>query len=177
MSCVVEAALTVASVPLNHTLLEAATGLRFVPTIVTTVPTAALTGEKLEIVAIGTVKLLPEQPSIPSPTLTQMGPVAAPAGAGTVSCVAVAEVARACPPLKLTSLSIAVGLKFVPVIVTMVPTGPLVGVKLVMVGRGTVKLLLEQPDWPPVSTQIGPVEAPDGTDATICVPVLEVTVA
>ena len=62
--------------------------------------------------------------------------------------------------------------KFVPVIVTVVPTGPLVGVKLVIVGAGTplvtVKEVALVPVPPEVVTAIGPVVAPAGTVAVIC---------
>ena len=58
----------------------------------------------------------------------------------------------------------------VPVTVTAVPSGPLVGVKPEMVGAAiTVKseALVAVP--PGVSTWIGPVTAPTGTDVLICV--------
>ena len=58
-------------------------------------------------------------------------------------------------------------LRFVPLIVTLVPTGPLVGVKLVIVGRlaVTVKLLALVAVPPAVVTLTGPVVAPAGTVA------------
>lgn len=52
----------------------------------------------------------------------------------TVKLVVVAVVTVACVAPKKTMLLAGVELKFVPVIVTDVPIGPLVGVKLVMVG-------------------------------------------
>jgi hypothetical protein len=57
----------------------------------------------------------------------------------------------------------------VPVIVTTVLTGPLVGEKLAMVGAGvvTVKLVLLVAVPPGVVTRIGPVVAPAGTSARI----------
>ena len=56
--------------------------------------------------------------------------------------------------------------KFVPLIVTLVPTGPLVGEKLVMVGGlVTVKLLLLVAVPSGVVTLTGPVVAPAGTVA------------
>ena len=48
--------------------------------------------------------------------------------------VVVLAVTVASVPLKFTMLLEATGSKFVPVIDTVVPTGPLVGVKLVRVG-------------------------------------------
>ena len=56
--------------------------------------------------------------------------------------------------------------KFVPLMVTLVPTGPLVGEKLVMVGGlVTVKLLLLVAVPSGVVTLTGPVVAPAGTVA------------
>ena len=66
-------------------------------------------------------------------------------------------------PLNATAVA---PLKFVPLIVTLVPTGPLVGVKLVIVGAGTTVKLLALVAVPPgVVTRSGPVVAPVGTVA------------
>ena len=64
-------------------------------------------------------------------------------------------------PLNRTAVA---PLKFVPLIVTLVPTGPLVGVKLVIVGAlaVTVKLLVLVAVPAEVVTLIGPVVAPVG---------------
>jgi hypothetical protein len=57
-------------------------------------------------------------------------------------------------------------LKFVPLIVTFVPTGPLVGMTLMIAGAGmTVKLLALVVVPPGVVTLTGPVVAPAGTVA------------
>jgi hypothetical protein len=55
-------------------------------------------------------------------------------------------------------------LKFAPLIVTLAPTRPLVGVKLVIVGA-TMKLLVLVAVPPGVVTLIGPVVASAGTVA------------
>ena len=67
-------------------------------------------------------------------------------------------------PLNLTADA---PVKFVPVIVTLVPTGPLAGVKLVIVGALalTVKLAELVAVPPGVVTLTGPVVAPAGTVA------------
>ena len=66
-------------------------------------------------------------------------------------------------PLNRTAVA---PVKFVPLIVTLVPTGPLVGVKLVIVGAGmTVKLVALVPVPPGVVTLSAPVVAPAGTVA------------
>ena len=68
-------------------------------------------------------------------------------------------------PLNLTEVA---PVKFVPVITTLVPTGPLVGEKLVIVGDPiTVKLLALVAVPPGVVTAITPVVAPEGTVAVI----------
>src|SRR5438445_13728982 len=65
--------------------------------------------------------------------------------------------------LSLTATAVA-PVKFVPLIVTLVPTGPLVGAKLVIVGAGTTVKLLALVAVPPgVVTLTGPVVAPVGT--------------
>src|SRR5205807_2344632 len=65
-------------------------------------------------------------------------------------------------PLNLTSVA---PMKCAPVIATDVPTGPLVGAKLVMVATGGVMVkFIELTTVPPgVVTEIGPVVAPLGT--------------
>ena len=67
-------------------------------------------------------------------------------------------------PLNVTAVA---PVKAVPLIVTLVPTGPLVGVKLVIVGAlaVTVKLLALVAVPPDVVTLSGPVVAPAGTVA------------
>jgi hypothetical protein len=65
-------------------------------------------------------------------------------------------------PLKVT---VVAAVNFVPLIVTLVPTGPLVGVKLVIVGAlaMTVNALALVAVPSGVVTLIGPVLAPGGT--------------
>src|SRR5437016_2261686 len=157
-----------ALVPLNFT---AVAPVRFVPLIVTLVPTAPLVGAKLVIVGGGletvTVKL-PALLAVPPAVVTLTGPVVAPAG--TVAVIALAEftVKFALVPLNCTAVA---PVKFVPLIVTLVPTGPLVGAKLVIVGA------FESGSTPNTSSSVavpaytlpltGPVVAPLGTVAVI----------
>ena len=66
-------------------------------------------------------------------------------------------------PLNLTAV---VPVKFVPLIVTLVPAGPVAGVKVVIVGGlSTVKLLALVAVPPGVVALSGPVVAPAGTVA------------
>src|SRR6267378_3428928 len=69
--------------------------------------------------------------AVPPCVVTLSGPVVAPSG--TVASIAVSEVTvkLALTPLKATAVA---PVKFVPLIATLVPTDPLVGVKPVMVG-------------------------------------------
>src|SRR5204863_6650095 len=133
--------------------------------MVTLVPTGPLLGVKLVIVGgLITVKLLALL-AVPSGVVTLIGPLVAPAG--TVAVIAVAEptVKLALVPLNSTAEA---PLKLVPLMVTLVPTGPLPGVKLEIVGGlMTVKLaaLLAVPSE--VVTLIGPLETPAGTGSVI----------
>jgi hypothetical protein len=72
--------------------------------------------------------------AISPPTATLIGLNVAPTGTVTVSDVVVAPVTVAFVAPKYTTLFDGVALKFVPVIVTVVPIGPDVGVKNDMVG-------------------------------------------
>ena len=80
-------------------------------------------------------------------------------------------------PLNFTTLSLVIMLKWVPLIVTVVATGPDVGEKEVIVGAGsrTTNSVSELATLPPIVTDILPVVAAGGTMATICVAVAEVT--
>ena len=63
------------------------------------------------------------------PTVTVIGPVDAPIGTEVVMLIAELAVTVAVIPLNFTMLLLVVVLKFVPVMVTVVPVEPLVGVK------------------------------------------------
>jgi len=149
---------------LNSTALAP---VKLVPLIVTLVPTGPLAGVKLEMVGgLMTVKLAALL-AVPAEVVTLIGPVVEPVGTVAVIVVAEATVKLALAPLNSTALA---PVKLVPLIVTLVPTGPLAGVKLVTVGGlMTVKLaaLLAVPAE--VVTLIGPLVAPSGTVAVIVV--------
>src|SRR5215475_8368129 len=103
------------------------------------------------------------------PTVTTTLPVVALDGTGTTMLVADQLVGVAVVPLKATVLEPCVAPKFVPVIVTEVATGPLVGDKLVMLGAAmTVKLTPLLASALAVTTTL-PVVAPDGTGTTMLV--------
>ena len=66
--------------------------------------------------------------------MTTTLPVVAPAGTGTTRLVADQLVGVAAVPLNVTVLVPTLAPKFVPVMVTAVPTGPVTGARLVRVG-------------------------------------------
>ena len=162
--------IVVAVVPLNVTVLVPCVAPKFVPVIVTDAPTTPDVGLRLVIVGVpvDTVKLTPLLAT--PPTVTTTFPVVAPAGTGTTMLVAFQLViVVAVVPLNVTVLVPCVAPKFVPVIVTDVPTAPDVGLRLVIVGvASTVKLdpLLATP---PTVTTTFPVVAPAGTGTTMLV--------
>jgi hypothetical protein len=108
--------------------------------------------------------------AVPAVFVTVIGPLAAPLGTLTLSCVSdMAQNVVAAVPLMLTPV---VPVKFVPVSVTVQPADPLAGEKLLIVGAPAeiaVKLLLLQAVPSAVFTLIQPLSAPPGTVAVICV--------
>src|SRR5205807_1025064 len=167
-----EVTVKVALTPLNDT---AVAPVKFVPLIVTLVPTGPLVGVKLAIVGgLTTVNELPLV-AVPPGVVTLSGPVVAPAG--TVARIAVSEVTVKVALTPLNDTDVA-PVKLVPLIVTLVPTGPLVGVKLAIVGGLTTVNELALVAVPPgVVTLSGPVVAPAGTVAWIAVAEVTVKVA
>src|SRR5207237_1368728 len=113
--------------------------------------------------------------AVPAGVVTPIGPVVAPVGRVVGIEVDEFTVKLAATPLMVTDVT---PVKFVPVIVTLVPTGPLVGEKLVIVGGGmTVKLLAPVAVPAEVVTFVGPVVAPAGTVAVIDVDEFNVKLA
>src|SRR5271165_3478768 len=104
------------------------------------------------------------------PTVTTTFPVVAPLGTGTVMLVALQLVGVPAVPLNFTVLVPCVAPKFVPVIVTAVPTAPDVGFSAVMLGAGAVSVkftpLLATP---PTVTTTFPVVATLGTATVMLV--------
>lgn len=147
-----------AGLPLNWTDVAP---VKFAPLIVTLAPTAPLVGTT-PVMRGATVKFAELVP-VPPGVVTLMGPVMALAGTVAVILVAKFTLKAADMPLNLTDVA---PVKVVPVIVTLVPTAPPVGVKLVTSGL-TLKLaaLIAVPAG--VVTPIFPVVAPAGTIAVI----------
>ena len=130
------ATLKLADVPLNRTLLAP---VKWLPLMVTDVPTAPLDGEKLLIVGTVppvTVKFGPLV-AVPDAVVTVILPVVAPAGTVDITWVFETKLNVADVPLNFTPLT---PVKLVPLMVTAVPGAPLDGEKLLIVGMaGTTK--------------------------------------
>ena len=126
----------------------------------------------------GTKKSFALKPS-PSGVATEMRPEVAPDGTLVEIEVVVEAVIAASVPLNLARLLCDWASKFCPVMLTAVPTVPMFGVKLVMIGafvpttNGTS--LLSEPAA--VVTEMSPVVAPAGTVVTISVVLEEDTTA
>ena len=134
-NCVLETNAVVLGLPFHWTV---EVGKKFVPATVSVKdppPTTAELGFKLLILGGGgvTVKVTPLLAA--PPTVTTTLPVVAPAGTGTAKLVAVQFVGVPAAPLNVTVLLPCVAPKFVPVIVTVVPTKPKVGLRFVIVGE------------------------------------------
>lgn len=104
---------------------------------------------------------LVELVAVPPLVVTLILPVVAPVGTVAVTCESEFTVNEADTLLNVTFM---VWVRPVPVIVMIVPTGPLVGVKLMIVGV-TLNCLLDVKVVVPVATVTFPVSAPVGTVA------------
>jgi hypothetical protein len=176
--CVAELITKLARTPPNRT---AVAPVKAVPVIVTDVPVRPLVGENEEIVGAGTVTVkFVALVAVPPGAVTVIFPVVAPVG--TFVSIRVPWVftvnGTALTPLNRTAVAPANPL---PLIRTEVPTGPLFGENEEIVGAAavvvTVKFVALIAVPLAVFTVIGPVVAPVGTLATICVAVFDVIVA
>ena len=161
----------VAGVPLNVTLVAFASPA---PLIVTVVPIPAPVGAK--VVMVGgwtTVKPAPYS-AVPPGVVTAIGPVDAPCG--TTHIIRPAEsLVMLVADVELNDTTLAFA-RFAPVIVTDVPTGPLTGVKALILGIGvcsTVNAVVFVAVPPAVVTVTvqAPTATPAGTVTLICVEV------
>jgi len=162
--------------PLNLTVLVPCVVPKFVPVIVTDDPTAPEEG--LRLVMFGVGKTVNATPLLATPdTNTTTFPVVAPLGTDTTMLVALQLVGVAVVPLNVTMPVPCVAPKFVPVIVTDVPTAPEVGFKLVILGVGSTVKLAPLLALPETVTTTFPVVAPVGTVVTMLVALQLVAVA
>jgi len=168
----------VAAVPLSVTVLVPCVAPKLAPLIVTDIPTTPEVGFRLVTLGPGTVTVKLTPLLVTPPTVTTTLPVVAPFGTGATMLVALQLVGVATIPLKVTVLVPCVAPKLAPVIVTDVPRTPDVGLRLVMLGGGTVTVKLTPLlATPPTVTTTLPVVAPAGTGATMLVALQLVGVA
>lgn len=165
MICVAE--LTLKDAAFKALKVTAVAPLKPVPLMVTTVPALPLAGVKLVMLGTPTTEKLLTLCTVPLAVVTLSGPVLAPAG--TVAVIRAEELTAAptaVTPLKATLLTLT---KFAPVIVTLLPTGPLGGVNPLMTGPVvTVNTPALSPEPLGLVTRILLVSAPVGTVAVIC---------
>jgi hypothetical protein len=144
--------------------------LKFVPVILTDVPTPPKVGVNEVIVGAATTVKLVVLVAVLTVFVTLILPVVAPVG--TVAVIEVAEFTVNEVAVVVLNLTAVVPQKLVPVMVTVDPVGPLAGVKEVMVGAAavaTVKSAALAVSAPGVWTVIVPVAAPAGTTAVALV--------
>ena len=151
-------------------ILTDVTPPRLVPVTVTSVPTVPEAGEKFWI--LGETALVPTVKfellvAVPPAVVTEILPEVAPLGTPVTMAVFERTVLVATTPLKVTCVA---PVKFVPEIVTAVPTPPEEGIKPEIAGGGiTVNELLLVAVPPGVVTEMVPLVATAGTAALICV--------
>lgn len=160
-----------AAVPLNVT---AVAPVNAVPVIVTLVPTGPVAGVKLRRVGAGTTVKTPVLVADPTGVVTLMYPLVVPAAITAVTWVSFTTLTPvAAVPFTLT---LEVPVRPLPLMVTVVPTGPLVGVKLEIEGVSrTVKTVALVTEPLAALTVIRPVVVPAGTTAVIWFAELTVT--
>src|SRR4029077_10588592 len=137
-----------ALVPLKVTVLVPRVVPKLVPVIVTDVPTGPVAGVS-DVRAGGTATVNATPLLARPPTVTTTAPVVAPAGTGTTRLVAVQIVGVAAVLLNVPVLVPLVAPKFVPVIVTAVPTGAFPGASVVSVGlaaRNATSCMIQPPE-------------------------------
>ncbi|HEX4075790.1 MAG TPA: hypothetical protein VHX49_10355, partial [Candidatus Acidoferrales bacterium] len=162
----------VPAVPLNFTVLVPCVVPKFVPVIVTGVPAGPDVTLRLVMLGAGIVTVNVTPLLAVPPTVTTTLPVVAPFGTGTTMLVALQLVGVPAVPLNFTVLIPCVAPKFAPVIVTGVPAGPDVTLRLVILGIGTVNVtvkLIPLLASPPTVTTTFPAVAPVGTGTTMLV--------
>jgi len=157
----------VTAVPPKLTVLEPCALPKPVPNIVILVPTGPEVW--LRKLMLGTtVKSTPLLAT--PPTVTTTLPVAAPEGTGTTMLVALQLLGVAVVPLKVTVLVPCEAPKLAPAMVTDVPAGPEVGLRLVMLGPGFVTVKATPLLATPLTlTTTLPDVAPVGTGTTMLV--------
>src|SRR5262249_18122072 len=118
---VLEDTVKLALVPLNAT---AVAPVKFVPLMLTLVPTCPVAGVKPGAAGAFATVNAPELCAVPAPVVTLSGPVVAPAGTAVWMEVSEDTVKLALTPLNATAVA---PVNLVPLMVTLVPTCPVAG--------------------------------------------------
>lgn len=113
--------------------VRAVAPLKLLPVIVTADPMMPLVGVNEVMLGMNVTTKLLALAATPATVVMLTAPVVAPGGTLARNCVGESNVKIAATPLSVTELTL---IKFVPVTVINVPTGPIVGLKEVMVGGG-----------------------------------------
>jgi hypothetical protein len=170
-------AITSPGTPLNVTVIIDSSEEKFNPMILTIEPTnpnmvvLIIEGDGITVKVAALLIVTPL-------VVTEIFPVEAPTGTCVVMLVGDDAETVVVTPLNLTTFSIGVAPKFVPVIITSAPTAPLVGLKLVIVGVDKIiKLVALLMVTPLTVTVIFPEVAAFGTITVILVEVEETTTA
>jgi len=159
--------LTVEATPLNLTVLVPCAPPKPLPVMITGVPAWPELGESP--VTLGAWVTVNGTPLLATPTVTTTFPLDAPAGTVTEMLVALQLVTVADTPLKVTVLEPCAAPKFVPEMTTAAPTGPALGVTLVMPGAEFTAKKTPLLATPPTVAITLPLVAPAGTVAVILV--------
>jgi hypothetical protein len=152
------------------------------PTVTTTLPVVAPPGTgttmlvALQLAMCGVTEKFTPLLATP-PTVTTTFPVVAPLGTTIAMLVALQLVGVPAVPLKVTVLDPWMAPKFVPVIVSELPTAPDVGFRLVMLGPEASVNATPLLATPPTVTTTFPVVAALGTGTTMLVALQPVGVA
>jgi hypothetical protein len=169
---------TVAAAPLNVTVLVPCVAPKSVPVIVTEVPAGPEVGFNPVIERPGAVTVKFTALLAWPPTVTTTLPVVAPVGTGAVMLVALQLVGLLAIPLNVTVLVPCVTPKLLPEIITGIPPVPELGVRLEIVGAGTLTVKVTPLlAWLPTVTTTLPVVAIAGTVVAMLVALQLVTVA
>jgi hypothetical protein len=156
------------AIPLNVTVLVPCGEPKFVPVIVTEVPTVPDVGERLVMLGVGSTVKLVGLLSTPLACTTTF-PVVAPVGTGTTMLVSLQLVGVPAFVLNFTVLLPCVAPNPLPVTVTEVPMGAAVGERVAIFGAGTTVKFTPALATPETVTTTFPVVAPAGTGTTIFV--------
>ena len=149
-TCVADTYVVASAVPLKLTTVVLIKPVPLTVSVKPALPAVAVLGVRLVMVGavFGTITVkVPVLVAVPPGVVTAMVPDEAPAGTVKVMVVASTTVKPTmAAPFSVTAVA---PVRFVPVIVTVAPAWPLVGVKLAIVGAGVVTVKVVAAEVPP----------------------------